>query len=80
MCIKSHYSLKQAAYDTESQGHFGLASADYLHFTSPIRRYPDLLVHRLLKVHLHNDGNASGGGDKLQLPDQERLQELALAS
>ncbi len=49
-------AMKQAVYDVANIGHFGLASPAYLHFTSPIRRYPDLLVHRATRALLRGEG------------------------
>lgn len=49
-------SMAKAIYSTKNVGHFGLAFKYYTHFTSPIRRYPDMMVHRIVKKHLNGEG------------------------
>lgn len=68
-------SLKRAKYTTSSEGHFGLAAKYYCHFTSPIRRYPDLQIHRILKENLR--GRLS---EKRLKHYQSILDEIALQS
>ncbi len=69
-------SLKQAQYRASADGHFGLAKSDYTHFTSPIRRYSDLIVHRILDGYMHKTGIESAP-DKLAIHySQAKLQSL----
>ena len=65
-------ALRLAAYEPENTGHYGLAKKDYTHFTSPIRRYPDLVVHRALKAALRGEREDFPGLPSLALHCSER--------
>ncbi|HDL17992.1 MAG TPA: ribonuclease R [Bacteroidetes bacterium] len=66
-------SLMKAKYDTKNVGHFGLAFHHYTHFTSPIRRYPDLIVHRLLKEYAGQPAEERLAQLRLELPEICRI-------
>ncbi|GAC42596.1 ribonuclease R [Paenibacillus popilliae] len=70
-------SMKQAKYDAESTGHFGLAAEFYTHFTSPIRRYPDLVIHRIIREVIQNGGTLS---EKRQEYLHTRMSDIAQQS
>jgi ribonuclease R len=67
-------SLKQAKYTTSCEGHFGLAAKYYCHFTSPIRRYPDLQIHRIIKENLHGKLNEGRINHYTKILDDVALQ------
>ncbi len=70
-------SMALAVYQTTNKGHFGLAAEYYAHFTSPIRRYPDLVVHRALKEKLHLDQGVKSKNERLPFVNSELAEQCS---
>ena len=70
-------SMALAVYQTTNKGHFGLAAEYYAHFTSPIRRYPDLVVHRAIKEKLHLDQGVKPKNERLPFVNSEMAERCS---